>query len=206
MPFFVAFLDALLILIAMAAGFVTAVLYFFPVVHDSFLSWMELILTSPLYNWILPVTSLYFFFLVLFSLFFRRIRVSKQQDLYFTSTKGQIVQIANKAVTDFIQKMVESLDEVHSATVTVYSTQPGGQVQIKIEMSIWDGASYPELIQRTQHVLHDKLVNSLGIDQLKGIHWVLRKYIRRQFAPAKPKTEPSQPEVGPALKDTLPPE
>ncbi len=117
------------------------------------------------------IASVCFFFISLLSIIFRikRVRSFRMNDI-IVKTKGEnTTKISNKAVTNFIFKIVHSIEGVDSAIVRVFTQINSTKIKVKIKLTILEGISYPELNSAIQNLVREKVSKDLGIPHITSI-------------------------------------
>ncbi|EKD29144.1 MAG: hypothetical protein ACD_79C00041G0005 [uncultured bacterium] len=178
------------ILIALLDSFILAYIFisaiFFAYVsldlfwhRDAILNFINTAFQSNVYDNYFLLASYVFLFIVLLSIYFRRVRSLSCGDIRVVSKEGNEIIISNKAITDFIHKIVSSISGVQSATVRVFSNSTGAKVYIKIRLNIWEGTCYPEVNEKIQNLVRTKVGADLGLVKITSIPVSLDKMIKK---------------------------
>ena len=80
-------------------------------------------------------------------------------------------------MTEYVFKLVKSLDAVHSASVSI-APLPKNRMHMEIILSLWDGFSYPEANDRLQDMIRNKVREDLGVDNISSIAIILDKIVQ----------------------------
>ncbi|MBN2144657.1 MAG: hypothetical protein JW774_08550, partial [Candidatus Aureabacteria bacterium] len=122
MSFLIALLDSFMIFFVFICGLFCASVYReWPWSKTFLLERIDAYAASPVFFTHCRLAAVVFLVITLFSILFRRSRVMACDDLCFISKKGMLIQISNKAINGLIQKIVNTVEGVHSAVVKVYS-------------------------------------------------------------------------------------
>ena len=185
MTFILSLLDSIMIFLIFLAGLFCGLLYVeFPVLREEWVVYLQKSLLEEAYQPYWYLSSMGLMFLALFALYFRRKRsqVKVSQDIVFVTKKGNTIQISNKAMTEYVFKLVKSVDAVHSASVSI-SPLPKNRMKMKIILSLWDGFSYPEANDRLQDMIRNKVREDLGVDNISSINMILDKIVQSKTTP-----------------------
>lgn len=125
------------------------------------------------------VLALYFIILGGLSIFFRRLRRVKNKDLFYISTKGNQIQISNKAIRDFVRKMTLETHGVKECEIKVLTNISHSQLLLHIRLDLWEGTSYPEASQTIENKIQTRVPDELGVDKIKSIHLHLNRMVPR---------------------------
>ncbi len=180
MTFILALIDSIMIFLTFLAGLLCGLFYVeFPFSREECLASIQTSLTQEQYQPYGFIFSMGFMFLAFFALYFRRKRsqVKISDDIVFITKKGNSIQISNKAMTEYVFKLVKSLDAVHSASVSI-APLPKNRMHMKIILSLWDGFSYPEANDRLQDMIRNKVREDLGVDNISSIAIILDKIVQ----------------------------
>lgn len=180
MTFILALIDSIMILLTFLAGLLCGMIYVeFPFSREECAAYFQTSLIQPQYLSWWFVLSLGFMLLSLAALYFRRKRchVKISDEIVFITKKGNVIQISNKAITEYVFKLVKSMDAVHSASVRI-APLPKNRMFVKIFLSLWDGFSYPEVNDRLQDMIRNKVREDLGVDNISSITIILDKIVQ----------------------------
>lgn len=178
--FILALIDSIMIFLTFLAGLLCGMFYAeFPFSREECLASIQTFLTQQEYQPYCFIVSMGFMFLAFFALYFRRKRsqVKYSDDIVFITKKGNSIQISNKAMTEYVFKLVKSLDAVHSASVSI-APLPKNRMHMQIILSLWDGFSYPEANDRLQDMIRNKVREDLGVDNISSIAIILDKIVQ----------------------------
>lgn len=179
MTFLIALLDGILITLSFIWGVACASVFLeIPFTKPEILRIFEWKLYSECHEPLWFVASMFFLFLSFFSVYFRRRRSTSEWtgDVTFVTPKGNVVQITNEAMTEYIEKLVHSIDGVHSSSVEIKPLTKK-KMSVKIYLSLQDGSSYPEVNDKLQDTIREKLKTDLGVTHISSITVVLDKII-----------------------------
>jgi hypothetical protein len=180
MSLLIALLDSLMILYVFLSGlFCAAMVVDIPVIRDDLAGRVQEAMMRPDNRVLWLLASMGFLFTVFFSLFFRRKRSLSAEDLSVRSKSGNVIRISNRAITDFINKIVHSIDGVHSATVRVLSNNAKSRVIVRIKLTLWEGTCYPDVNETLQEQIRSKVASEMGITSINSIPVALDKIIPR---------------------------
>ncbi len=197
MTFAIALLDSLLVFFALLCGiFCASVFLNFPLLPRVQIAQTisDLVQNETyLYYW-QAVTAL-FLVITLFSILLRRIRMCATSDICIVSKHGTPMQISVKALSDFIDKIVNQIEGVHSANVSILSNRAHSKIDLKITLILWEDVSYPEVNEKIQKEVRRKIALNIGIDNIHSIPVVLKKMVPRENPVLYPtsKSTPSNP-------------
>lgn len=185
MTLILSLIDSIMIFLTFLAGLLCGLICVeFPVSREECLASLQSSLTQADYLPYWYMVSMGFMFLAFFALYFRRKRsqVKLSDDIVFITKKGNSIQISNKAMTEYVFKLVKSLDAVHSASVSI-SPLPKNRMRMRIILSLWDGFSYPEANDRLQDMIRNKVREDLGVDNISSIAIILDKIVQAKTTP-----------------------
>lgn len=176
----IALLDSLMILSWLFAGSILAMIYVeVPFTIEQYKNWCLDFLnknTSPY----LPVAALVVYICVYLALYLRRKRTLSCSDIYIKGSGSQEIKISNRAVTEFIFKIIDNVDGIHTANVKVLSSYNRSRVYVKIRLSLFEGTSYPEINAELQDFIRVKLAEEMGIKTISSVDISLEKFVQKE--------------------------
>ena len=110
MVLLIALFDSLLLLGALVSGLFCLIQEYAPDMLEVYLA-----------DWVYPISpysvfAMFFFGTALLAMLMRWMRMTTTNDLYFTTNRGNSVQISNKALTDFVKEAIQMyLDDMEDA-------------------------------------------------------------------------------------------
>lgn len=180
MTFILSLIDSIMIFLTFLAGLLCGLIYVeFPFPREECLSYIQTSLTQEQFMPYWFLVSMGLMFLALFALYFRRVRsrVRLSDEIVFITKKGNTIQISNKAITEYVFKLVKSMDAVHSASVKI-APLPKNRMFVRIFLSLWDGFTYPEVNDRLQDMIRNKVREDLGVDNISSITIILDRIVQ----------------------------
>ncbi len=188
----IALLDSLLVFYAFLSGVFCASVYLeFPWPRVQVAQVISDLLQNGAYLYYWQTSTALFLVIALFSMLLRNMRMVTTGDICLTSSRGSLVQISNKALTDFIHKIVSQIEGVHSANVSVSSNRSRSKIDVKIYLTLWEGTSYPEVNDKIQDQVRRKIALDMGIEHIRSIPVVLKRMIPRESSAAHPSSSGS---------------
>lgn len=182
MNFFISILDALIISFVFLCGIFSAfmaLIWNFPSeIREKVFLILDCFIKRPYFSNFWFALAIIFFWIVLLSLIFRRKKKPIfKSDIVLRTKDGNEIRLSNKAVIDFISKIILSIDGIEATNVEALTDETHLKIVFKIKITIWEGSSYPDINQKIQNLVRERLAKDMGILKISSINVSLEKII-----------------------------
>ncbi len=88
--------------------------------------------------------------------------IQRERTIAFNTPDGQVL-ISLSAIENFIKKLSAQMPEIKDMRSSVFASKKG--VNISVRVSLWSDANIPDVTERIQGVIKNKIQDMLGIEE-----------------------------------------
>ena len=88
--------------------------------------------------------------------------IQRERTIAFNTPDGQVV-ISLSAIENFVKKLANQLPEIKDMRSSVFASKKG--VNISTRISLWSDANIPDVTERIQSIIKNKVQDMLGIEE-----------------------------------------